>query len=174
MNPNTTLNNYYNLYDFLFLSVSFKLDNGGNLMKTTFFIALLALIMGCGDDTLSTNCPANYDPVLGNDGKIYGNGCEANREGADVVDNVNSFYWDQTQCADPWQIDNFSKPDVEFLRDYLLASDIKVYDLRKIEGTDLDVTCEACGCGTGFRFVFLAKEGDGSTLLSEGFKNYYE
>lgn len=131
----------------------------------------LALLVSCEDSNLNDfACNDIYAPVLARNGKTYSNDCYA-KEGGGVDAYLQRYYWDQTQCADPWYSDVLTKQDIEYLKDFLDGLSTNYYELEKIEESDLPLNCRACTCGTGFRFVFLAKIEDNLTLDSIGFKS---
>ncbi len=77
----------------------------------------------------------------------------------DEID-ANVLYWDQTACADPWDISSNSsdKEQLAAVKVYLNENNIPVIKItikKELEGE----FCEACVCLTGKRiFVYVQKE----------------
>jgi hypothetical protein len=142
-------------------------------MNCILFLALLAMLLGC-EENVSYDCNDIYDPVLGVDGKVYGNSCYASRDGVNVKHDLREYYWDATQCADPWRNGSVSENDVDLLEEYLEGIGIEIYSAYKIEGSDLNNECESCNCGAGYRYEFLANPDYHEELKSEGLMSYWD
>jgi len=82
----------------------------------------------------------------------------------------NIFYWDQTGCSDPWDVnENFSNSDtLVSLSAYLESEGVIVLNART-ERTSEGPFCFACSCTTGLRIFITISETDNTKAESLGF-----
>ncbi|EAZ82860.1 hypothetical protein [Algoriphagus machipongonensis] len=81
-------------------------------------------------------------------------------------------YWDQTGCADPWNLSNNSSDEElkSAILDYLKVEGIKKARITRISNEAEAQVCYACFCTTGKRFHLEVPINQKSKLLSLGFK----
>ena len=90
--------------------------------------------------------------------------CDKEEEG-------NQFYWEQTQCADPWGTggNDLNSDTVIALIDFLDDNGITALDIKFDSNSTLDVLCESCGCGTGQRILIVVPGSDKEEIENLGF-----
>lgn len=81
-------------------------------------------------------------------------------------------YWDQTGCADPWDLSyNSSEEELKStILDYLKAEEIRKARVTRISNEAEAQVCYACFCTTGKRIHLEVPKNQKSKLLSLGFK----
>lgn len=72
------------------------------------------------------------------------------------------FYWNQTQCADPWNTgQNSTNEETEIaVKVYLENQNVNVQNLGFDTNSPLATDCESCGCGTGQRIIVDVEDSD--------------
>ena len=70
----------------------------------------------------------------------------------DKQGDIVTYYYDETQCANPWGTGQTMDEKITELKIFLKDKDIEWKSIELKEETDLLVDCEACNCGTGYRF----------------------
>ncbi len=75
--------------------------------------------------------------------------------------------YDETQCANPWQFNWFTKPTPEqvmgAIKSELLGQDVHILEMRASYEKDL-VTCNACECPTGTHYFVRIPTSDTDKL----------
>ena len=86
-------------------------------------------------------------------------------------DNQNLFFWNQTQCADPWETGgNNSNSETEMaVILYLENEGITVTDLYFDQKSPLASACSACNCGTDQRIILRVNPTDATKMIQLGF-----
>ena len=89
----------------------------------------------------------------------------------DSSDTQNLFFWDQTQCADPWETGsrNSNSETKTAVILYLNNESITVTDLYFDQKSPLAGACSACSCGTGQRIVVRVNPMDTAKMTQLGF-----
>ena len=114
--------------------------------------------------------PTNLPEIYENDGLFIVStfnilsereACGLNQNGPQRVniqklpnDNTVEVFWDQTQCADPWNTDKgigSDKGTAEALADYLAERNINVFSISFVDYAARKAFCAACSCHTGKR-----------------------
>ncbi|MBN3582113.1 hypothetical protein JYB64_06920 [Algoriphagus aestuarii] len=81
-------------------------------------------------------------------------------------------YWDQTGCADPWEVSiQTSDEELKFaILAYLKSEGVKNARVKRISDEAQTQVCLACFCTTGKRFHIEVPKNQKSKILSLGFK----
>lgn len=78
----------------------------------------------------------------------------------------------ETQCADPWYLeepDLLTEPD-RSLQSYLTRRGVRVFDIRYEVDPSVLLVCEACSCGTGRTIIVTVPESEASRMQDLGFE----
>ena len=89
----------------------------------------------------------------------------------DSSDTQNLFFWNQTQCADPWETgsrNSNSETKIAVIH-YLKNESITVTDLYFDKKSPLASVCAACSCGTDQRIVVRVNPIDATKMIQIGF-----
>ena len=90
-------------------------------------------------------------------------GCDReNQPGADAT----TFYYDQTQCADPWVLESVggSNGIRDLVESYLEERGVTVYSVEITGDESVEFVCLACPCYSGNIITVIARERDAATL----------
>ena len=85
---------------------------------------------------------------------------------------VESFYYEETYCADPWERSDSASDEVlrERVSEYLNGTlDIDYYGLRITHDGKTEI-CSACSCTTGRIIIIEADKAYQDILIENGFK----
>jgi hypothetical protein len=80
-------------------------------------------------------------------------------------DQYTTFYYKQTQCADPWKTDSNDSGTLVNVSNYLTAQGLYVGSIQ-IKADDIAAVCLACQCKTG-KTIYV------STLNSDSIKTKF-
>ena len=82
-----------------------------------------------------------------------------------------AYYWNETQCADPWEVETnaFGADSAPLVTSYLESRGIKAHGVGFDGESPLNPWCEACTCGTERRIIVTVDESDGAAMENLGF-----
>lgn len=86
--------------------------------------------------------------------------------------NQELFFWNQTQCAEPWETllsDSESKIKSAIIN-YLSDEDIKVDNVEFEFDENFEHFCQACSCTTGTKIIVTIPEGNSVKMEGLGFE----
>ena len=89
----------------------------------------------------------------------------------DAEEVQNRFFWNQTQCDDPWILSS-NNPDEETeiaIETFLDQEGVNVLDINFISDPSLVQICSACSCTSGKIIAVDVDEMDSSKMLELGF-----
>lgn len=82
--------------------------------------------------------------------------------------NMKWVNYDETQCADRWEFNINNEKLKENVTSYYKGKGVRIYDIE-IYTDHGPETCLECNCKTGRRFHCKVKNGDLSSMKSDGF-----
>jgi hypothetical protein len=84
------------------------------------------------------------------------------------------FYWDQTGCADPWEVNNqISDEELKLaIISYLKSKGVKQAKVTRITNEAQQQVCFACFCTTGRRIFVEVPLVNKSRMLALGFQEF--
>ncbi len=85
-----------------------------------------------------------------------------------IYTNLFEYYWEQTQCSDPWNagLGESNEETRDSLLAYFTPLGVALHHVHFIFDSELEETCTACDCKTG-TVIYVYVEHDDTTQLSE-------
>lgn len=91
----------------------------------------------------------------------------------DNNDNRKEFYWNQTGCADPWQIANPGRNSEDQISNdlvaYLKDEGVRNARVERFTSDGVMAVCLACSCTTGVKIYIAVPKKFNSKMIELGF-----
>jgi len=98
--------------------------------------------------------------------------CCAGIDSVDIHTNLDEYYWEQTQCSDPWHtgISDPNEETYDSLLFFFSRLGVELHRIRFVYDPELAEDCEACNCRSGTVIYTYTIHNDTTVLSETGFK----
>jgi hypothetical protein len=97
--------------------------------------------------------------------------CCADIDSVEIHTNLDEYYYEQTQCSDPWYSENGNPNQENFdsLISFFNHLGVELYNVRFVFNPELAEACDACDCKSGTVIYTYISHDDTAVLSETGF-----